>query len=177
MPRVTADTPEPPFWRTKTLAELDATEWEALCDGCGRCCLLKLEDEDTGVVHDTRLACRLLDIGACRCKDYANRHAKVPDCVRIDAQSVPTLRWLPATCAYRLVAEGQDLAWWHPLVSGSPETVHQAGISVRGFARSEVGVSGRDLERYIIATRSDRGRPATSPRPQPNERRTPPSAS
>ena len=139
-----------PFWRTKALEDLDATEWESLCDGCGRCCLLKLEDEDTGDLHHTRLACRLLDIGQCRCRDYDNRHDIVSDCIRIDAATVRTLPWLPDTCGYRLVAEGRDLAWWHPLVSGDPLTVHAAGISVRGFARSETGVRERDFERYII---------------------------
>ena len=139
-----------PFWRTKTLEELDQREWEQLCDGCGRCCLLKLEDDDTAELHYTRLACRLLDIRSCRCRDYANRHAVVPDCVRIDAAAVRTLRWLPPTCGYRLIAEGRELAWWHPLVSGDPDTVHAAGISVRKLARSEIGVRQRDFERYII---------------------------
>ena len=112
--------------------------------------MLKLEDEDSGDLHFTRLACRLLDIGACRCRDYTNRHKVVSDCIKIDAATVRSLRWLPATCGYRLVAEGKDLAWWHPLVSGDPQTVHAAGISIRGFARSETGVRERDFERYII---------------------------
>ena len=142
--------PAPPFWRTKSLEELDPQEWEALCDGCGRCCLLKLEDDETGELHHTRLACRLLDIKACRCRDYTNRNAVVSDCLRIDPQTVRALRWLPPTCGYRLVAEGKDLAWWHPLVSGDAQTVHQAGISVRKLARSETGVRERDFERYII---------------------------
>lgn len=140
-----------PFWRTKALEDLDPREWESLCDGCGRCCLLKLEDDETGQLHHTRLACRLLDIGSCRCRDYHNRHAKVSDCIRIDAAAVRSLGWLPPTCGYRLVAEGKDLLWWHPLMSGDPDTVHTAGISVRGLARSETGVRERDFERYIIA--------------------------
>jgi uncharacterized cysteine cluster protein YcgN (CxxCxxCC family) len=125
------------FWREKRLAELTRSEWESLCDGCGRCCLHKLEDEDTGDIHYTNIACSLLNLGTCRCTDYAGRAAKVPDCVRLDAETLPELRWLPSTCAYRLVAAGKDLPWWHPLVSGDPETVHRAGVSVRGRAVPE----------------------------------------
>lgn len=139
-----------PFWKTKTLDEMSASEWESLCDGCGRCCLLKLEDEDTNKVYLTRLACSLLDIGSCRCSDYANRFARMPDCIAIDPQKVREIEWLPRTCAYRLVEERKDLYWWHPLVSGSPETVHEAGISVRGFARSEAKVKPQSFHRYII---------------------------
>ncbi len=145
-------TEEPePYWKTKTLEEMSAAEWEALCDGCGRCCLLKLEDEDTGDVYTTRLACRLLDIGSCRCRDYARRHEEVSDCLSIDAEKVRTIAWLPATCGYRVVAEGRELAWWHPLISGSAETVHEAGISVRANARSETGVDPETFYRYLIA--------------------------
>ena len=121
-----------PFWRVKTLAEMSDSEWESLCDGCGRCCLNKLEDDDTGRVYFTEVGCKLLDTDACRCRDYANRSDEVPDCVRLTPQVVPTLNWLPPSCAYRLVAEGRDLYWWHPLVSGDPESVHAAGVSVRG---------------------------------------------
>lgn len=120
------------FWNEKTLEELSPQEWEALCDGCGKCCLAKLEDEDTGDIYWTSVGCRLFDGTTCRCRDYADRLASVPDCVRLTPQNVRTIPWLPRTCAYRLVAEGRDLYWWHHLVSGSRETVHEAGISVRG---------------------------------------------
>ena len=124
-----ADTP---YWRTKTLEEMTRAEWEALCDGCARCCLIKLEDDDTGEIAYTDIACRLLDIGTCRCTRYRRRLRLVPQCVELTPEEVRKFDWLPSTCAYRLVAEGRDLAWWHPLVSGDPETVHKAGISVRG---------------------------------------------
>lgn len=139
-----------PFWETKTLEEMNPQEWDLLCDGCARCCLIKLEDEDTKEVQLTRLACELLDVGSCRCRDYANRHKVMHDCLTIDPDSIKTLEWLPASCAYRRVGEGRGLAWWHPLVSGTPETVHQAGISVRSFARSERGIKLHSFHRYII---------------------------
>lgn len=138
------------FWETKTLEELNGEEWEALCDGCGRCCLLKLEDEDNGDIYLTKLACRLLDIGQCRCKNYSQRHQLVDDCLSIDSATVGTLSWLPVTCGYRRVGEGRGLAWWHPLVSGDPDSVHRAGISVRGFARSETTAVTAELSDYII---------------------------
>jgi len=141
------------FWERKTLEELTTDEWEALCDGCGRCCMVKLEDADSGARLDTRLACRLLDIGACRCTDYANRQAHVPDCVRLTPENVRALDWLPDTCAYRLRAEGRPLYWWHPLVSGNPETVHQAGISTRHIAISESKAAGEDYESYALKPR------------------------
>lgn len=123
---------QPPFWETKALTEMSKAEWESLCDGCGKCCLAKLEDEDTGEIHWTSIGCRLFDAGTCRCSDYANRLKKVSDCVRLTPDNVGTLVWLPKTCAYRTVAEGRKLQWWHPLVSGRAETVHEAGISMRG---------------------------------------------
>lgn len=120
-----------PFWQTKSLEDLSNGEWESLCDGCGRCCLVKLEDEETGEYYATDLICRLFDEGSCRCKDYANRNEHVEDCVRLTPEIVRSIGWLPPTCGYRLVAEGKDLPWWHPLVSGRPDTVIEAGISVK----------------------------------------------
>jgi len=121
-----------PFWKQKSLEEMTAAEWESLCDGCGRCCLVKLEDEDSGEIAYTDVGCTLLDGEACRCGDYPRRSERVPDCVRLTPEAVRTLRWLPPTCAYRLVAEGRDLPAWHPLVTGDPDSVHAAGVSVRG---------------------------------------------
>ena len=139
---------EEPYWRTKSLEEMTRAEWEALCDGCARCCLIKLEDDDTGEVAYTDIACRLLDIGTCRCTRYRRRLRLVPQCVELTPEEVRKLDWLPSTCAYRLVAEGRDLAWWHPLVSGDPETVHEAGISVRGRVVPER--RGDDPEERIV---------------------------
>jgi uncharacterized protein len=136
---------ELPFWRAKSLDEMTTEEWESLCDGCGRCCLIKLEDEDTGDIAVTRLSCTLLDLGSCRCSDYANRQASVPDCVKLSLEGLANLKWLPKTCAYKLVSEGRELFWWHPLISGSQETVHEAGISIRDKAISETKFP---VERY-----------------------------
>ena len=137
-----------PFWRTKPLDAMSRAEWESLCDGCGRCCLHKLRDEDTDALVFTNVACRLLDGQSCLCKDYPNRKKRVPDCVKLTPKRVVAVDWLPPTCAYRLVAEGQDLPWWHPLVSGSAETVHEASVSVRGLtvAEREAG----DFEDHVV---------------------------
>ncbi len=139
----------PPFWKTKTLSQLTREEWEGLCDGCGRCCLNKLEDEDTGQFLYTRAACKLLDLKTCRCADYTNRSKSVPDCVTLTPQNVPSLGWLPPTCAYRLLDEGKPLPWWHPLVSGDPDTVIVAGISMKDIAYSENGLTVDDLVDHI----------------------------
>ena len=120
------------FWRVKALEEMDKAEWESLCDGCARCCLVKLEDEDSGKIHFTDIGCTLLNDETCKCRDYRRRQSRVPDCVKLTPDKVKSLSWLPKTCAYRRLSEGLDLNWWHPLVSGSPDTVHEAGISVRG---------------------------------------------
>ena len=143
-------TDDVPFWKRKTLAEMTGPEWESLCDGCGRCCLSKLEDEDTHEVYFTDIGCRLLDGKTCRCHDYPNRTALVDDCVRLTPETVAEINWLPPSCAYRLIKEGKDLYWWHPLVSGDPDTVHTAGVSIRGrlFA-TEDNVGDEDFEERI----------------------------
>lgn len=140
-----------PFWKRKALQDMTPAEWEALCDGCARCCLVKLENEDDGVVFHTDVSCRLLDEGSCRCSDYENRAERIAGCVRLTPDNVARLAWLPPTCAYRLLAEGRDLYWWHPLVSGDPESVHLAGISVRGRVLTEGDVAEEELEDRIVA--------------------------
>jgi len=121
---------------------MSATEWESLCDECGKCCLSKLEDEDTGEIYFTSVGCRLFNAKTCRCRDYENRFAQVPDCVGLTPENVRTIAWLPSTCAYRLVAEGRDLFPWHPLISGDKNSVHKAGVSARG----RVTVSEADMQ-------------------------------
>lgn len=128
---------KPGYWREKTLAEMSEREWEALCDNCGKCCVISIEDTDSGQLFLTDVSCKLFDTHACGCGDYVNRKSKVPDCVKLTPKNVPKLDWLPRTCAYRLVSEGQDLHWWHPLKSGDPETVHIARASVKGKTRPE----------------------------------------
>ncbi len=145
---------ETPFWKRKPLSRMSPEEWESLCDGCGKCCLHKLRDpgtdRDSGEVWHTDVACRLLDTHTCRCTDYANRRAKVPDCIQLTPRGARRFGWLPSTCAYRLLAEGRDLPWWHPLVSGDPETVHIAGISARDRVISEDEYGDGDLEDRIV---------------------------
>ena len=138
------------FWETKTLAEMTVEEWESLCDGCAKCCLHKIEDENSGQVYFTWVACRMLDLNTCRCRDYAHRTVHVPDCCRLTPALVDELRWLPKTCAYRRLAEGRGLAWWHPLVSGDPATVHQAGISVSGKVIKEEDVDLTNLVDWVV---------------------------
>ncbi len=137
-----------PFWKERTLEEMSPQQWESLCDGCGKCCLSKLEDEDTGEIYFTSVGCRLFDAKTCRCKDYANRLATVPDCVGLTPENVRTISWLPSTCAYRLVAEGRDLYPWHHLISGDRRTVHTAGVSVRGRVTAFEG-DMRETEDYF----------------------------
>lgn len=140
----------PRFWERFALHDLTRAEWEALCDGCGKCCLVKLEDEETGRLYRTNVACRLLDRETCRCSDYPNRKARVPDCVQLRPGLVAALDWLPSTCAYRRVAAGEPLPQWHHLVCGDPEAVHRAGASVRGWTISEAEAG--DLEDHIIGS-------------------------
>lgn len=139
-----------PFWRTTKLEDMSKREWESLCDGCAKCCLVKLEDEDTGEIEVTDVACRLLDLKSCRCSDYANRKRKVPDCVILTPDNIGELKWMPSTCAYRLVAEGKDLHDWHPLVSGNPGSVHKAGVSIEGRVVSERQVADEDLPDHVV---------------------------
>lgn len=138
------------FWRSKTLYEMSESEWESLCDGCAKCCLHKLEDEDSGEVFYTDVACQLLDTDSCHCRDYPNRFSVVPDCFKLTPENVHHQTWLPETCAYRLLAEGKELSSWHPLVSGSDETVHREGVSVRGRVVPEQSVDPEELEERII---------------------------
>lgn len=125
------------FWREKTLSSMTPQEWEALCDGCGLCCLHKLEDIDSGAIASTNVACRLLDPASCRCRNYPGRKKLVADCIILTPDMVAEFHWLPKTCAYRLIYEGKDLEPWHPLISGSRDSVHTAGISVRNRVISE----------------------------------------
>ena len=130
-----------PFWRRKTLSEMTVAEWESLCDGCGLCCLVRFEEEDTGEVIPTRVHCKLFDAHACACTNYANRQRYVPDCVKLTPHNIEKLAWMPLSCAYRRIHEGRGLADWHPLVSGDPESVHRAGVSVRGQTISETALA------------------------------------
>jgi uncharacterized cysteine cluster protein YcgN (CxxCxxCC family) len=129
---------------------MSRSEWESLCDGCGRCCLNKYEEEGTKRVHYTDVACHLLDRDSCRCSNYAQRGRLVPDCITLTPAIMDDMYCLPKTCGYRLLAEGKELFWWHPLVSGRRETVHEAGISVRGRCVSEKGLSEDEIEARLV---------------------------
>ncbi|QLF94354.1 YcgN family cysteine cluster protein [Pseudomonas sp. ABC1] len=139
-----------PFWIRKTLSQLDRDEWESLCDGCGLCCLQKLEDEEDGAVYYTRVACKLLDLQTCQCSDYPARRASVPDCIQLTAADAVDFKWLPPTCGYRLVAEGKDLPLWHHLVCGDRQAVHDERISQAGRMIAEDSVDEDDWEQYLI---------------------------
>ena len=135
-----------PFWETKTLRQMTRHEWEALCDGCGACCLEKRVNMITGLITVFSVGCEYLDVKSCRCTIYKERDVKNPECITITPGNVGRMEWLPQTCAYRLLSEGKDLEWWHPLLSRSPDTVHQAGISIRNRAVSGKFVHPEDLK-------------------------------
>ena len=137
------------FWEIKTLAEMNPAEWESLCDGCGKCCLHKLQDADSGELFYTNVACRLLNLNTARCTRYAARARLMPDCIQLNPEKLRQCDWLPSSCAYRRLAEGKTLPDWHPLVAGNAQAVHRAGLSVRGWAISER--QARDLEDHVIA--------------------------
>ena len=141
---------EPRYWEHKTLDELNDAEWEALCDGCGRCCLQKLEDDDTGEVHFTDIACRLLDQSSCRCQHYAERFKHVSDCLSVRPLTPEKLGWLPSSCAYKRLSAGLALAAWHPLVSGDLSSVHKAGISIAGRCVSETSVPILQWTEHVV---------------------------
>ncbi|MBV7394357.1 YcgN family cysteine cluster protein [Mameliella sediminis] len=141
----------PRFWEKKRLRDMTEAEWEALCDGCGKCCLNKLEDEDTGEVALTRVACRLFDDSTCRCAQYQIRHQFVPECIVLRPANIEkNLYWMPETCAYKLLWNGEPLFDWHPLISGTAETVHAAGVSMQGATVPEFEVDEDDWEDHII---------------------------
>lgn len=139
-----------PFWQTKKLHELSKDEWESLCDGCAKCCVHKLEDEDTGEIHYTCVACRLLDVSTCRCTGYPDRHALVPECAVLSADRPEHFPWMPDTCAYRLIHEGKPLPGWHPLVTGNTASVHEHGASARKKLIPEFLADETNLEKYIV---------------------------
>lgn len=151
---------DPRFWETTPLTDMTQTQWESLCDGCARCCLHKLEDADSRDILYTSVACRLLDTRSCRCSDYPSRQSQIPDCVVLTPSDIGNLDWLPETCAYRLLDDGCPLPSWHPLVTGDPQSVHRAGISVRGKVVSEDDVHEDDLESFIIQWVPSSRRPA-----------------
>ena len=138
------------FWETKTLAQMSSDEWELLCDGCGLCCLVKIEDEDTGEVFNTTVSCRQLAVESCRCRDYENRLLDVPMCIQLTMENLPQLSWLPESCAYKLLYQNKLLPDWHPLVTKNKNSVHEAGISVKWFAQSEEYVHPEQLIDFII---------------------------
>lgn len=138
------------FWEEKALSEMSITQWEALCDGCGKCCLHKLEDEEDGQLYYTDIACELLDVDSCRCGDYGKRLIKVPDCLTLTAETLKDVDFLPDTCAYRLLSENKPLALWHPLISGDRNSIHEAGVSVSGKVLSETYIHPDDFETRVI---------------------------
>ncbi|MFT6876785.1 MAG: putative cysteine cluster protein YcgN (CxxCxxCC family) [Granulosicoccus sp.] len=145
----------PGFWETISLEDMTDAQWESLCDGCGRCCLQKLEDEDTGEIHFTRISCRLLDTDSCRCRDYSRRFSKVPDCLSLRPLTEEKISWLPESCAYVKISHGKPLENWHPLISGDANSVKLAEISVSGQCISEKFVADSETYQYIIQWKND----------------------
>ena len=143
------------FWETKSLNQMTKVEWESLCDGCGKCCLHKLEDIDTGEISVSNVSCSFLDQTSCKCKDYKNRNENVPDCIQLDSKNLKKLDWLPSTCAYRLIDEGESLHDWHHLISGSSETIHERGMSVRDCSVNESSL--KNVEEYILEWFNENG--------------------
>ena len=143
------------FWETKSLNQMTKVEWESLCDGCGKCCLHKLEDIDTGEISVSNVSCSFLDQISCKCKDYKNRNENVPDCIQLDLKNLKKLDWLPSTCAYRLIDEGESLHDWHHLISGSSETIHERGMSVRDCSVNESSL--KNVEEYILEWFNENG--------------------
>ena len=139
---------EIPFWEKKTLSEMSSVEWDSLCDGCAKCCLHKIEDEDCGKIFYTNVACNQLHLNSCRCKNFSKRTVLVDDCIELTKEKLESLKWLPQSCAYRLLNEGKALSWWHPLLSGDPDSVHTAGISVKDRCISELDIV--DFEDHIV---------------------------
>jgi uncharacterized protein len=147
----------PPFWKKKELTEMNESEWESLCDGCGKCCLHKLEDEDTGKVFYTKVACKLLDIKSVKCTNYKERSHLIPDCISLSSKNIKDMHWLPKTCAYRLISEKKDLPVWHPLVSKTKDSVYSSGHSIHDYAVSEQSIDlstiEANMEKYILSKR------------------------
>ncbi len=139
------------FWETKTLKQMTAEEWESLCDGCGLCCLVKIEDEDSGEVFNTSVSCRQLDVEICRCRDYKNRLTEAPMCIQLTLENLPDLDWLPETCAYKRLQENKPLPQWHPLITGDNNSVHEAGFSAKWFAQSEEYIHPDQIVEFIIS--------------------------
>ena len=141
---------KPPKWVYKPLAEMSKAEWDALCDGCGKCCVLKLEDADSGEIYATDVGCKLLNCQNAQCQDYENRQTHVPDCVVLNVENLSTLTWMPKSCAYRCLYEGRDLPNWHPLVTGTQQSVIDSGHSVAGRIFPEDSVDMQDLSEHIV---------------------------
>ncbi|MEE9272569.1 MAG: YcgN family cysteine cluster protein [Robiginitomaculum sp.] len=155
-----------PFWKTKTLGEMSNSEWESLCDGCGKCCCLRMEDEDTGAIYVTDIHCKLFVSQSCQCANYKTRKTFVPDCVQLKADKIKALGWIPHTCSYRLIAEGKNLFDWHHLISGSRQTIHDVGMSVQNQTYSELDIPEKEHIQHIVIWP---GEPDITPNKNENE--------